>query len=505
MMTSRWLRFLIAACGLYCSLSPVPAQGPVSVGIFDGSNDVGTVAHAGSASYDTPVHAYTVRGSGENMWFAKDAFRFVWKKVSGDVTLSADVAFPKQGGNAHRKAVLMIRQSLDADSAYADAALHGDGLTSLQARTEKGASTHEVQANVIAPHRLRIVRQGQQIYIFVADAGQPLRFAGGSIRLPLQEPFYIGIGVCSHEQDAVETALFSKVELSSNAPPSSEQMLLYSTLQTVAVASTDARAVYVTPGRIEAPVWTRDGTGLMFNADGRIQRIAAAGGQTQVLLTGSAVRCDSHHALSPDGQSLALEGDSEEPGKTAIYLAPLSGEVDVTPRRIPQHLPAWGPAWSADGKSLAFTAERDASVDIYAISATGGEETRLTRGPGRNEAPEFSPDGEFVYFNSNRSGSTQVWRMKADGSAQEQVTEDRYANLYPHVSPDGKQLVFLSYDKHLDAPHDTQVLLRTMNLGDKRIAVLAAFTGGVGSIDAPSWSPDGKRVAFVSYQRLPKP
>ena len=503
MMASTMLRFGTIACALLCPASRLPAQSAAPGGVFEGNADVGVVSHAGTARYDASTHAYTVSGSGENMWFATDAFQFVWKRVSGDVTLTADIAFPAQGGNAHRKAVLMIRQSLDADSAYADAALHGDGLTSLQARTEKGAVTHEVQANRAAPRRLRIMKRGGQIYLLLANEGEPLSFAGGSIRLALREPFYVGIGVCSHEKDAVETAVFSNVELTSAAPAAAEQTRLYSTLQSVTVASTDARAVYVTPGRVEAPAWTKDGAALLFNTEGRIQQVAATGGRPQAVDTGSLTRCDSRHAISPDGQSLALGDDSQEPGKTAIYVVPLAASASFAPRRVTPRVPSWGPAWSPDGKTLAFTAERDGKVDIYAVPSAGGVEARLTTGPGRNEAPEFSPDGEFIYFNSSRSGSAQVWRMRPDGTSQEQVTDDNYGNLYPHVSPDGKRIVFLSYDKQLGVPQDAQVLLRMMTLSDRKIAFLAAFTGGLGSIDAPSWSPDSKRLAFVSYQRLP--
>jgi Tol biopolymer transport system component len=502
-MASLTLRFGTIGCALLCAALRLPAQSAAPVGVFEGNIDVGVVSHAGSAKYDASTHTYTVSGSGENMWFANDAFQFVWKKVSGDVTLTADIAFPVQGGNNHRKAVLMIRQSLDADSAYADAALHGDGLTSLQARTEKGAVTHEVQANRTAPHRLRIMKRGGQIYIFLAGDGEALSFAGGSIRLALQEPFYIGIGVCSHEKDATETAVFSNVELTSAAPAAVEQTRLYSTLQTVTVASTDARAVYAAPGRVEAPAWTKDGASLLFNAESRIQQVAAIGGRPQAIDTGAARHCDSHHALSPDGQSLAFGDDSQEPGKTAIYVVPLAAGTSGAPRRITPRVPSWGPAWSPDGKTVAFTAERDGKVDVHTVAATGGAETRLTTGPGRNEAPEFSPDGEFIYFNSNRSGSTQVWRMRPDGTSQGQVTDDTYGNLYPHVSPDGMRIVFLSYDTKLGVPQDAQVLLRTMTLSDRKISFLAAFTGGLGSIDAPSWSPDSKRLAFVSYQRLP--
>jgi len=140
-----------------------------TTGIFEGFGDVGTVLHAGSVEYDAPKRSYTIAGSGENMWFASDAFQFAWKKVSGDVTLTADISFLGKGMNEHRKAVLMIRQSLDADSPYADAALHGSGLTSLQYREEKTAATHEIQANISAPARLRIEKRGAYFSLWLAD------------------------------------------------------------------------------------------------------------------------------------------------------------------------------------------------------------------------------------------------------------------------------------------------------------------------------------------------
>jgi len=93
-----------------------PEHPPTGASIFEGHGDVGNVLHAGSVEYDAAKRSYTIAGSGENMWFASDAFQFTWKKVSGDVTLTADVSFFGKGVNEHRKAVLMIRQSLDADS-----------------------------------------------------------------------------------------------------------------------------------------------------------------------------------------------------------------------------------------------------------------------------------------------------------------------------------------------------------------------------------------------------
>ena len=135
---------------------PANRTAEASVGLFEGHGDVGAVLHAGSVEFDAAKRSYALSGSGENMWSGTDGFQFVWKKVSGDVTLTADISFIGKGVNEHRKAVLMVRQSLDANSSYADVALHGSGLTSLQYREEKGTATHEIQANVSAPKRLRI-------------------------------------------------------------------------------------------------------------------------------------------------------------------------------------------------------------------------------------------------------------------------------------------------------------------------------------------------------------
>src|SRR6266853_1594805 len=172
-------RTAILACAAF---SLLVAQNPAPIGLFEGHADIGSVLHGGSVEFEPYTHSYTIAGSGENLWAAADAFQFVWKKVSGDVTLSADISFPEKGGDPHKKAVLMIRQSLHADSAYADAALHGNGLTSLQARDEKGVATHEVQSNVTGPKRLRIEKRGNYVYMSVAGEGEDLHFAGGSMQ-----------------------------------------------------------------------------------------------------------------------------------------------------------------------------------------------------------------------------------------------------------------------------------------------------------------------------------
>src|SRR5438270_2309318 len=434
-----------------------------AIGMFEGREDVGTVLHAGSVNYDSAKRTYTISGSGENMWSTNDAFQFAWKKMSGDVTLTADVSFLTTSGNEHKKAALMLRQSLDADSVYADVALHASGLTSLQFRDEKGGITREVQSNISGPKRLRIAKRGDYVYMSLSNDGEP-KVAGGWLRIPLQGSFYVGLGVCSHDKDAVERAVFSNVELTQPAAASG-QPALYSTLETVVVDSADRRVAYLAPGRFEAPNWTRDGSAFLFNRDGHVERLAVHGDKPVVIDTGFAHRCNNDHGISPDATQLAISDNSQGDRNSMVYVVPIAGG---TPRRITQKSPSYWHGWSPDGKTLAFVGQRDGDFDIYAISAAGGEETRLTTAKGLDDGPEYSPDGKYIYFNSERTGHMQIWRMKPDGSEQEQVFSDELNNWFPHISPDGQWMVFLTYGADVTGhPENKDVMLRLMPLADK--------------------------------------
>lgn len=477
---------------------PVRAQKANMSGIFQDHSDVGTVLHPGSVAYDSATKSYTISGSGENMWFTADAFQFVWKKVSGDATLTADIRFLTNTGNQHKKAVLMLRQSLDADSVYADVALHASGLTSLQYRDEKGALTREVQSNISAPKRLRISRRGDYVYMALSIDGQ-VKPAGGWLRIPLQGTFYVGLGVCSHDKDAVEQAEFSNVQLT-QPPGTTGEPILYSTLETVAIDSADRRVAYLSPGRFEAPNWTRDGSAFLFNQDGHIERLEIDSDKPVQIDTGLATRCNNDHGISPDGTELAISDNSQADHESIVYVVPITGG---TPRRITEKGPSYWHGWSPDGKTLAYVGQRNGDFDIYSTPAAGGEETRLTTAKGLDDGPEYSPDGNYIYFNSERTGHMQIWRMKPDGSGQEQVFPDELNNWFPHISPDGKWMVFLTYQPNVTGhPENKDVTLRLMSLADKKITVLAKLFGGQGTINVPSWSPDSKRVAFVSYMLI---
>lgn len=490
------LALLVAALGF---APPLPAAEP-DLGLFERHADVGTVLHPGSVAFDPAARTYTVTGSGENMWFAKDAFHFVWKAWDGDVSLAADIQFRGGGTDRHRKACLMIRQSPDADAAYVDVAVHGDGLTSLQFRDAKGVNTHEVQANVTVPVRAQLVRRGDYAVLYLAGKGEALKFSGCAVRLPLGGPVLVGLGVCAHNKDVSETAVFSNVELAAPAPRPAKPTL-YSTLEAQSLASTDRRVVLVTSTRIEAPNWLPDGKTLVYNSGGRLYRVPAAGGTSEAIDTGFAVRCNNDHGVSPDGKWLAVSDQSQGDRKSRIYTLPIGGG---TPTLVTPKGPSYWHGWSPDGKTLAYCAERDGEFDVYTIPAGGGPETRLTTAKGLDDGPEFSPDGKHIYFNSDRTGRMHLWRMNADGSRQAQLTDDGFNNWFPHPSPDGKALVFLSYGPDVKGhPENKDVTLRRMTLADKKIDVLGRFFGGQGTVNVPCFAPDGRRIAFVSYQLLP--
>ena len=314
--------FSVATFGS-CAFHVWAQDANAALGLFQNHNDVGSVLHPGSVAYDPATHSYTISGSGENMWFSTDAFQLVWKRLSGDVTLSADISFLTKTGNEHKKAVLMLRQSLDADSVYADVALHASGLTSLQYRDAKGTITREIQSNLSAPKRLRIAKRGDYVYMALASDAE-IQPAGGWLRIPIHGEFYVGLGVCSHDKDVVEQAVFSNVELTQPSAAAGEGVL-YSTLETVTVDSADRRVVYLTHGRFEAPNWTSDGGAFLFNQDGHVERLAMDSNKPVQIDTGFATRCNNDHGISPDGTQLAISDNSQADHESLVYLVPITG------------------------------------------------------------------------------------------------------------------------------------------------------------------------------------
>lgn len=278
---------------------------------------------------------------------------------------------------------------------------------------------------------------------------------------------------------------------------------LSSILEILDVTTGSRTVVKEFPYLIEAPNWTPDGKWLVYNSGGKLFKIDPVNpGEPQLVNTGFATHCNNDHVISADGNYIAISNSPVEGGGSRIYTLPFTGG---TPRLITPVGPSYLHGISPDNKYLAYCAERNGNYDVYVIPFEGGEEVRLTTAEDLDDGPEYSPDGKYIWFNSVRTGLMQVWRMKADGSEQTQMTFDENRNSwFPHVSPDGKQIIFITYNKGDLKPNEhlanKDVELRMMPAEGGEPKTLVKLFGGQGTINVNSWSPDSKRLAFVSYR-----
>ncbi len=178
---------------------------------FEGIADIGKVSTPGVMQYDAANDVYTVSAAGLNLWNATDAASIVWMKVKGDFVITGDIDFVGEGVNPHRKIGFMIREDLSDNCAYADIAIHGDGLTSLQYRKARGENTLETgSVEGKAPTTIYLARTGNAITARSGKGSLP-DYDEAAVDLNLPEECYVGLFVCSHEEDVVETAHFRNV------------------------------------------------------------------------------------------------------------------------------------------------------------------------------------------------------------------------------------------------------------------------------------------------------
>lgn len=264
-------------------------------------------------------------------------------------------------------------------------------------------------------------------------------------------------------------------------------------------------------GIIEAPNWSHDGLFLTYNADGCIYRYDLTDRSFRIVPSGTLLTINNDHVLSADDSEIAVSDETAD-GKSRIYRVLLSdtpkdenGPKPDEPLLVTENAPSYLHGWNADGM-MCYCAERNGEYDVYRITETGEQETRLTTAPGLNDGCEYDAKGEYIYFNSVRTGLMQVWRMKADGSEQTRLTFDSNRNTwFPHISPNGQKIVMLSYKKGDLWPGDhipnRNVEIREMNADGTNLHTIVKLFGGQGTLNVNSWSPDNRRFAFVSYRK----
>ena len=478
----------------------LPAQ---ALGIFDNHLDVGAVNHAGSVVFDPHDETYLISGSGTNMWFGEDQFQYVWKSIQGDFILRAEVHFIGEGVDPHRKVGWMVRNNFGTGSPHVNGTVHGDGLTSLQYRRTSGGDTEEIRSDAQAPDVLQLERRGSTFLFSTAKFGQP--FSTIEVHdINLRNEVFAGIYVCSHNADVTERAIYRNVRITK---PAYEGLVPYrnylgSRVELLDVSTGARRVLFTSTHSLQAPNWTPDGKRLIFNSNGLLYTYEFSSGEIHPLNTGMVTNNNNDHVLSFDGEMLGISSqNSQDENSSTVYILPSGGSDHPEQITGPGVGHSYLHGWSPDKKKLIYTAQRNGRYNIYQIDIATKQEIPLTNTPTLDDGSEYSPDGQYVYFNSNRTGTMQIWRMRPDGTEQTQLTFDELNDWFPHPTPDGKSMIFVSFLPDVnsgDHPFYKQVYLRTMPIDGGAPQVVAYLYGGQGTINTPSWSPDGRYVAFVS-------
>ena len=424
--------------------------------------------------------------------------------MKGDFLLRANGAFMGKGVEMHRKWGWMIRTSLDTGSAHVNAVVHGDGLTSLQYRKTTGATTEEIKSKITGADVLQLERVGGVFKMSVAKKGDT--FVSEELAdVNLGDDVYVGLFVCSHNANIVETADINNVRIvvPADKAVTGYQQVIGSNIEILDVATQNTRIIYQSPKSIQAPNWMANNKYLIYNKDGLLYKYDLQTNIPVVFNTGTIKQNNNDHVLSFDNKQLAVSSATAGSDGSIGWVLPIAGGE---PRRINPIGPSYMHGWSPDGKYLVFTGMRNKDFDVYLVPAAGGEEVRLTSAVGLDDGPEYTPDGKYIYFNSVRTGLMQVWRMKPDGSEQTQITFDDFNNWFPHISPDGKSIVFITFLKNEvaagDHPFYKHVYLRTIPIEGGQPRVVAYLYGGQGTINTPSWAPDSRHLAFISNSQL---
>jgi hypothetical protein len=490
--------FMLLSVSLFSQLNgQLPGTG---IGSFDNFTDVGSSVIPGKVSYNEPSQTYRITGSGSNIWFGVDTFSFLCKKMNGDFILQTRVKFIGEGHELHRKTGIMFRKTTAPNSPVVSCTVHGDGLTSLQYRLKEGEDMKEIKFSITGPDVLHLEKKGNNYIMSVARFGE--NYQSQTIEnIDLGPELLSGLFVCSHNRNFSEDVEFSNTRVFNTAPAGLVQYKDYlgSLLEIMDVSDGHRQVISESPISLQAPNWTPDGRTLIYNSEGILYNFDIASRSVSVLNTGFANKNNNDHVLTFDGKQIGISHHPEETGgQSVVYTLPVTGGV---PKKITEKSPSYFHGWSPDNQFLIYTAERNGDYDIYKISKDGGKEIQLTKTPGLDDGSEYSSDGKYIYFCSTRTGLMQVWRMDPDGKNQVQLTFDELNNWFPHVSPDNKSLVFISFPKEVPAdkhPFYERVYIRIMPAEGGQVKTIGYLYGGQGTMNVPSWSPDSKRIAFVS-------
>ena len=497
----RWFSICIFLLGLVSALqvsaSSFEAQQKNTV-IFDGVK-----GEAGDLKLDATQTRYSWGASG-----TANGLGFQYRKLAGDFILTTQLQFAAQGDS--RQALqygLQLESQTPGEYALKTRLDSFDNLV-VDALQDKKISL-PLLAKVRNPDVFQLERKDAELIFSAANFGKPLQIIA---RVTLPQKMALNVGVYRQFIAGDKTTLEMR-NLRWVIPVWKDFIPYYhylgSRLEVLDVATGERSVIYETAASIEAPNWTSDGDNIIYDSAGRVYKLHLPTKKIAMVNTGFEVRTNNDHIISFGGTTLGITHlDGGIVDNWTIYKLPITGYGSgrAEPIQLTFKPPCYLHGWSPDGRYILYTSERGGKFKIYRGNSDGSNgEVQLTHGEGMDDGSEYSPDGKHIYFNSTRGGPMRLWRMDADGKNPKQITQDNFNDWFPHISPDGKNIVFLSYlgevppEQH---PYYQQVYLRSMPVGGGEAKVIAYLYGGQGTINVPSWSPDGRYVAFVSNSQL---
>lgn len=425
---------------------------------------------------------------------------FAFRKIYGDFILTVQLKSQKHTDQSFYglqinavDSALSFKTKLDQQSNLVVESLQGTKSASLSR-----------EGQVKKPDIFQLEQVGTELIFSAANYGKPLRVIA-RYTLPKVQNLYVGI---YREFTAGDKNLLEMRNLRWVIPAWKGFIpyhhYLGSRLEILDVVTGERKVIYETAAPIEAPNWTSDGDTIIYNSAGRVYKLYLPTKKVSLFSTGFEVKNNNDHIISYKSKLLGITHmEKAIDDNWHVYKLPINGGEPV---QLTFKSPSYLHGWSPDGRYILYTSKRNNQFEIYRGNSDGtGEELQLTNNDSMDDGSEYTPDGKYIYFNSSRSGAMRLWRMDADGKNPKQITHDNFNDWFPHISPDGKHILFLSYLPDVEPdlhPYYKAVYLRMLPIVGGEPKVVAYLYGGQGTINVPSWSPDGRYVAFVSNSQL---